>query len=290
MLDIDPLRDGPPPRPAATVILLRDAGALEVFLVRRSKGAAFMGGAYVFPGGKLDAADADEALLSRVRGLDAEAALRALGESAPGDEARDARTALALHVAALRETFEESGVLFAESEVAKEPAAIAAARARLAGGVSFGALASELDLALDAGALVPFARWVTPAVEQRRFDARFFVAVAPPGTDARHDDAETITSAWMRPADAIEAHLAAKIDLPPPTLRTLEELVAHRRAEDALAAARARRPPLVRPVFRDLGDGVWVLALPGDPEHPERDAVVPGPTRFTLRDGRFVSG
>ncbi|MDQ3034599.1 MAG: NUDIX hydrolase [Myxococcota bacterium] len=282
MLEIDPLRDGPPPRAAATVVLLRDADAgLEVFLVRRTKGAAFMGGAYVFPGGKLDAADADPSLLARVRGIDAEGAQRALAEDlAPA-------SALALYVAALRETFEESGVLFASSPRALD---LAEARARLAGGASFAELAHELELSLDAAALVPFARWVTPAVEARRFDARFFVAVAPAGIVPRHDDAETITSVWKTPRGAIDAHASGAIDLPPPTLRTLEELSVHTRAEDAVAAARARRPPLVRPVFRDLGDGTWVLALPGDAEHPEPSAVLPGPTRFTLRDGRFVSG
>lgn len=282
MLDIDPLRDGPSPRPAATVILLRDGGGgLEVFLVRRTKGASFMGGAYVFPGGKLDAADSDPAILARVTGPDPEAARRAL------DEDLDPPAALALYVAALRETFEESGVLFATAPARLD---LAAARARLATGTSFAALALDLDLALDAVALVPFARWVTPAVEQRRFDARFFVAIAPPDIDACHDDAETITSTWKTPRDAIAEHTQGTIDLPPPTLRTLEELTAYARADEALAAARARRPPLVRPVFRDLGDGTWILALPGDPEHPEREATLPGPTRFTLRDGRFLSG
>lgn len=281
MLDIDPLRDGPPPRPAATVILVRDGSAgLEVFLVRRTKGQAFMGGAYVFPGGKLDAADSEPSLLSRVRGLDAEAAAQALGEEL------DPTSALALHVAALRETFEESGVLFSDADRALD---LAAARARLAETKSFAALATELGLTLRLDRLVPFARWVTPAVEQRRFDARFFVAIAPEGSDARHDEQETIAGVWKTPREAIEAHLAAQIDLPPPTLRTLEELAPITRSEEAIARARSRRPPLVRPVFRDLG-GSWVLALPGDPEHPEREPVLPGPTRFTLRDGRFVSG
>ncbi|UJR79251.1 NUDIX hydrolase [Sandaracinus amylolyticus] len=282
MLDIDPLREGPPPRAAATVILLRDApDGLEVFLVRRTKGAAFMGGAYVFPGGKLDDADRAPALLARVSGLDGESAARTL------DEQIDPDLALSLFVAAMRETFEESGVLLATSPRAID---LPEARARIASGVAFGALCEDLDLALDASAMVPFARWVTPVVEQRRFDARFFLAIAPPDHDARHDDAETITSTWLTPRAAIDAHLAARIDLPPPTLRTLEELATHRDATSALAAARARKPPLVRPVFRDLGDGTWILALPGDPEHPEAHASLPGPTRFTLRDGRFVSG
>jgi 8-oxo-dGTP pyrophosphatase MutT (NUDIX family) len=287
MLDIDPLRDGAPPRSAATVVLLRDgANGLEVFLVRRTRGAAFMGGAYVFPGGKLDAEDSDPALLARVDGLDGAAAARALGEALEGP------AALGLYVAAIRETLEESGVLLARGAAALADlprADVIAARARLASGVSFAALASELDLRLDASALVPFARWVTPAVEQRRFDARFFLAIAPREHEARHDEGETITSAWMSPRDAVDAHLGARIDLPPPTLRTLEELATYARAADALEAARTRRPPLVCPVFKDLG-GTWVLTLPGDPEHPERVAVLPGPTRFTMRDARFVSG
>jgi 8-oxo-dGTP pyrophosphatase MutT (NUDIX family) len=258
MLDIDPLRSGPEPRAAATVVLLRDGEAgLEVFLVRRTKGASFMGGAHVFPGGKVDGTDADPELLARACGVEGRAAAMALGETIDGSAARS------LYVAALRETFEESGVLFAS--------------------------APDLDLTLDVGALTPLSRWVTPAVEQRRFDARFFVAIAPRGIDARHDQAETISSVWKTPREAIDEHLAARIDLPPPTLRTLEELLVHPSASAAISAIRARRPPLVRPVFRDLA-GTFVLALPGDPEHPEPEPVVTGPTRFTLRDGRFVSG
>lgn len=287
MLDIDPLREGVPPRPAATVILLRDRplgndeSSLEVFLVRRTKSAAFMGGAYVFPGGKVDPSDSDPALVARLSELTPEAARRALAEDV------EPEAALAFFVAAIRETFEESGVLFAEHAALFD---LKSARARLASGTSFGALVHELELSLEPQRLVPFARWVTPSVEQRRFDARFFVAIAPSDMSATHDEAETITSCWKTPRDAIAEHTEKTIDLPPPTLRTLEELSSHERASEVLALARSRRPPCVCPVFRDLGDGGWILALPGDPEHPERDACVPGPTRFTLRDGRFVSG
>jgi 8-oxo-dGTP pyrophosphatase MutT (NUDIX family) len=175
------------PRPAATVVLLRDAQqALEVFLVRRAKGSSFMGGAYVFPGGKLDDADSDPALLARVRGVDAADAGAALGEV-------DAPHALPLFVAAIRETFEEAGVLFGEG-------AHEGARKRLAAGERLTALAAELGWTLDASPLVPYARWVTPAVEPKRFDARFFLAIAPDRGDWAHDASETIASAWMTPA------------------------------------------------------------------------------------------
>jgi len=278
-MDIDPLRDGTPPRPASTVVLLRDgAHGLEVFLVRRARGTAFMGGAYVFPGGKLDPGDSDPDLLGRLEGA-GDAAER-LGE--PGLEPEVAR---GLFVAAVRETLEEAGVLLTDRAVDA-----AAARAALAvPGASFVDVARAQDVRLDAQALVPFARWVTPAVESRRFDARFFLAAVPAGAVGTHDEGETVASTWKRPDDAIADHLAARIDLPPPTLRTLEELRTIGKVSEALEAARARRPPLVRPVLRDLS-GTWILALPGDSEHPEAGPVVPGPTRFTLRDGRFVSG
>ena len=106
MLDIDPLRDGAPTKPAATVVLLRDAApGMQVFLVQRARGAAFMGGAYVFPGGKLDLEDSSDALLSRCAGIDRDRAREALDERG----ATDPSEALGLYVAALRETFEEAG-------------------------------------------------------------------------------------------------------------------------------------------------------------------------------------
>jgi 8-oxo-dGTP pyrophosphatase MutT (NUDIX family) len=287
MLDIDPLREGVPPRAAATVILLRDRplrddkSALEVFLVRRTKSAAFMGGAYVFPGGKVDPTDSDPALITRLEEFTADAARLALAEDL------EPEAALAFFIAAIRETFEESGVLFAKHATRFD---LNRVRARLASGTSFSVLVNDLELSLEPQMLVPFARWVTPSVEQRRFDARFFVAAAPDDMAATHDETETITSCWKTPSEAIAEHAEKLIDLPPPTLRTLEELASFEHSSDVLALARSRRPPLVRPVFRDLGDGIWILALPGDPEHPEREARLPGPTRFTLRDGHFVSG
>lgn len=279
MLDIDPLRDGPAPVPAATVILLRDGDAgLEVFLVQRHHKTQFMGGATVFPGGKLDPGDGAAEVLARVARRTPSEAAAALGED---DEA----LSLALHVAALRETLEESGVLLgtATGDVDALRAALNVKGAVLA------PLLSEHGVTLDAGALVPLSRWVTPAVEQRRFDARFFLAEVPPGTRAAHDTQETIAGAWLGPREAIARHERGHIDLPPPTLRTLELLAPFARAKEALADAGSRRPPLVRPVFRDLA-GQWVLALPGDPEHPEKTPVLGGPTRFSARELRWFSG
>ncbi len=281
MLDIDPLRDGPTPLPAATVVLLRDAPrGMEVLLVQRHRATAFMGGAHVFPGGKLDPADASVELAP---GADDTALLRALGPS----ETIDGATARALHVAAARETFEEAGVLLGAHPAG---ASLAEARVRLNAGEPLASVLGTVGARLDLGRLVPLSRWVTPAVERKRFDARFFLAALEPAeADAACSEAhETVSWLWATPKDAVEQHLAASIDLPPPTLRTLELLQDARSSAEALARARATPPPLVRPVFLAPDSG-WVLALPGDADHPEPSRVLAGSTRFVCRDGRWFS-
>jgi 8-oxo-dGTP pyrophosphatase MutT (NUDIX family) len=285
MLDIDPLRDGPTPLPAATVILLRDGDSgLEALLVQRHKATAFMGGAYVFPGGKLDPSDTTEAVHARCVGETDEALLTALGPT----ETLDVATARGLYVAAARETFEEAGVLLGTSP--RAPEEIAAARARLNARAPFVDVLADLDASLHLDRLVPLSRWVTPAVERTRFDTRFFLCEVSraESEQASAEEHETVTSRWLAPREAIALHLAATIDLPPPTLRTLELLVRHPRARGAIEGARAVSPPLVRPVFHAPDSG-WLLALPGDPLHPEPLAVLDGTTRFVCRDARWFS-
>lgn len=268
------------PRDSATVILLREEEpGFSVFMVRRHAKSGFMAGAYVFPGGTLDAADRTPSLLARVAGRAPDEAARVIAED-------DGERALALHVAALRETFEEVGVLLADGA---DPATLEDARRRLnAGELSFEALVAELDVRLRADALTPLSRWVTPEVEPRRYDARFFLARAPREQRAMHDRVEVTAGEWLRPRDALERGARGEIQLPPPTLRTLECLLAFTTLEQALEDAASRPPPLVRPVFCDLGT-TWALALPGDPEHPEPERVIAGPTRFVLVDGAFRS-
>jgi len=279
MLNIDRGRPPVPPRDAATVVLLREASpSFEVFLVCRHAKSGFMAGAHVFPGGKLDEADASDRLRARVDGRSAGDAASALGEDDP-------ERAVALFVAAVRETFEEAGVLLADVSPGTD---LDAARARLASGASFADVVESVDARLRLDHLVPLARWVTPEVEQRRFDARFFLALAPTDQIARHDEHETTSHVWIAPRAALEAAASGRIQLPPPTLRNLELLANFARADDALAHARAHPPPLVRPVFMDK-DGLWILTLPGDPEHFERERVIDGPTRFVLVDGTWLS-
>ncbi len=281
MLDFDPNRPPATPRDAATLILLRDVedAPFEVFLVRRHPKSSFMPSTYVFPGGKLDALDSEPRLLARTRGRSLEGAAQALGE--PADAAR----ATALYVAAIRETFEEAGVLLADFGVEAD---LSAARARLASGAPFVDVLSELDAYLRLDQLVPHARWVTPVAEARRFDSRFFFSLAPAGQLASHDEHETTAGAWLSPGAALAESLSGAIQLPPPTLRTLENLARHPSSSAVLREAAARLPAYVDPVLLLDGEQVTLL-LPGDPGHETQVPAIAGPTRFVLEAGRWTS-
>lgn len=277
------LGTGPPalPRPAATVILLRaaetQAGSdFEVYLLRRHAKSGFMGGAHVFPGGKLDDDDRSEAAWERTRGLSEEEASERLGEDLPFDQMRG------LYYAAARETFEEAGVLLGS------PCPHGALRRRANAGESLTALLREADLRLDLSDMWPFSRWITPEVERRRYDARFFLCRVEAEQLAEPDLHETTSGAWLRPDRALELSARAEIVLPPPTLRTLEQLAELGTADAAVAHARSTLPPRVAPIV-ELGSEGPIVVLPGDAAHPEAARAVPGSTRIALIDGRWVS-
>ncbi|MBW1762867.1 MAG: NUDIX domain-containing protein [Deltaproteobacteria bacterium] len=263
-----------PIRDASTVIILREADeGLETFLLCRHHQSGFMGGAHVFPGGKVDPSDAEPSWGARVD-RPTEEITAALGETDP-------EIGLGLLVAAVRETFEEAGVLLADAAAGVD---LSATRERLHGGASFSELASEIDMKIDSRALTPYARWITPKMESRRFDTRFYVAVVPEDQTASHDGTETTSATWLRPAGAIEDMVAGRIKLAPPTVRTLDWLAQFDDAKSVIADALSRKPPLVRPRLVTGTDG-WFLALPGDPEHPESDPVLPGATRMVFDNG-----
>lgn len=279
MLDIDPDREPATPRDAATVLLLREQDeGFSIFMVKRHSKSGFMAGAYVFPGGTLDAEDQAPAMLARVRGRSASEAAGQLGDDQP-------ERALGLLVAALRETFEEAGVLLAHGAEALD---LVEARARLNSGASFLSIVEELDLTLRGDALVPWSRWVTPEPERRRYDARFFLARVPRTQWAEHDRKEVTEGEWLTPAEALESSEQGRISLPPPTLRTVEQLSAFGSIDDAIGHVRGRVPKVVMPVIRPIENGI-ALTLPGDPEHPVGERAIEGPTRFVLLDGRFQS-
>jgi 8-oxo-dGTP pyrophosphatase MutT (NUDIX family) len=267
-----------PAAPSATVVLLRDAGEdIEVFLLRRHAQSAVLGGAYVFPGGKADPEDRDWAdRLDR----DPPQLHALLGEPELAPDA-----AAALFVTAIREVFEETGVLFA----AVTPEEARAHWASLRQGPQFDELFTQRGLVLHAGALHPWSRWITPtlgAVGRKRFDTRFFVATVPPGQEPRHDDHEATEGLWLAPRAALRQYWEGLIELAPPQIMSLNHLARHRSVAGVLAAAAARRPPCIRPEPRDV-DGVRVLCYPGDPWHSEQIRALPGPTRLAWRNKRF---
>ena len=238
------LRDGTltavEPRHAATVVLLRDAAAgPEVYLLRRVAAMAFAGGLWVFPGGSVDPADAT-----------AEAAWAGPPPSWwAGHLSADEPLARALVCAAVRETFEESGVLLAgpsDTEVLADVSTDEWEAERVALEAreqSLSELLVRRGLVLRADLLRPFAHWVTPAVEPRRFDTRFFVAALPAGQTCRTAGTEADERRWVRPADA----LGQELPMMPPTSRSLGDL----RDAPSVAAALATERTITtnRPVY-----------------------------------------
>ena len=277
-----------PPRASATVVLLRDAPqkGLEVFLLRRHSASAVLGGAYVFPGGKLDAADCNPALHAHID-ADPQSLHGALGEPE-----LPLLTATGLYVAAVREVLEECGVLFAQSHP-DVPVHDASQRRQwqqqLHGGQAFEALLKQKALRLDTHHLAPWSRWITPiqpSVTNKRFDTRFFVAVLPDTQQPVHDNIEATDSVWLSPTEALTRYWAGDLPLAPPQIMTLVSLQAHSTTQSVLDFARQQTPPLIFPEpFDDAG--VRTLCYPGDPRHSVRQRAMPGPTRLRFIAGRF---
>ena len=231
----------PAPHPAATILLLRDLDPVEpgfeVFMIERSVASKFMGGAYVFPGGRVEDDDGAE-----VRGTDPAAA----GALFPNDVSDAA--ACAFLGAARRELREESLV----------------------------------DLPADTE-ILPFAHWITPPVEMRRFDTWFFVAVLPAGLQPGHDDHEAVASRWVDPRSAFDEAGVPRLPLPPPTYHSLWDLARFDHAADVLSDVRQRALPPCTPALEFI-DSHPTIVLPGDPLHPA-DPPMPGPSRLRLGRG-----
>lgn len=277
------------PRPAATVLLLREGDAgMEVLLLRRTAQAANMPGMYVFPGGKLDAADCEACASDAHRLLDQP--ITAMHTSL-NEPALAPAQAAGLYMAALREALEESGVLLAEARDTAAHQGIDAERARglLDEGQSFTQVLDALHLRLQTRHIAPWTRWITPlapSLGTRRFDTRFFVAAAPADQTARHDDGETTDSLWITPRDALLRYRDGAMDLAAPQIMSLQHLARHLSVGEVLAAARKRPPPTIQPEAFEQ-DGVRILCYPGDPRHPVPERAMPGPTRLRFEQRRF---
>jgi 8-oxo-dGTP pyrophosphatase MutT (NUDIX family) len=258
------------PRHASTVLVARDASdtdapALQILLTQRHASLRFMGGAYVFPGGTLQASDSDAGLAS------------ACGAPLAWPSQSDAPLDIAHALAAIRETFEEAGLLLGAPEL--EAGALALLRRRLLDGEDFGMLLATARIALDLSAVVPFMHWVTPLAEPRRFDTRFYVAKAPEQQRAEIDARETIDLIWRAPSTAVAEAQSGSLVLSPPTLRTLQQIEHVNTVAALLTLARASRAPRVEPIIRIIA-GARTIIFPGDPEHPVREQLLKGATRI----------
>ena len=269
------------PRAAASVVMLRDTPAgMEVLLLKRHASSSVLGGAHVFPGGKLDAADTE---LDMAAYLDQDVAVL---HAALGEAALTPLQAAGLHVAALREAFEESGLLLAHG-VTGRLAEIAAMR--VTEGLSFNRLVADLSLKLDTSNLVPWSRWITPkvpSVTSKRFDTRFFIAVVNDEVEVSHDNHEAVESAWLRPRDALDRYWSGRMALAPPQIMSLVHLVRHRTGRSVLDEARKSGPALIEPQTCEI-DGLRVVCYPGDERHPVPVRALPGPSRLVFRNRRF---
>ena len=256
-------------RPAATVAVLRDRlGEIEVFLVKRNAKTVFFPHAHVFPGGRVDAEDADVVI-----------------EGGDRDRERMAcPNAAAYQAAAIRETYEEAGILLAEGEGDPET------RERLHQRKETLLEAAErLGWVLNAEHLVYWSWWVTPEVEPRRYTARFFVAGITGGDTAAHDKVETVDSEWLTPAAALQSFREGALFLAPPTYRTLVELSEFASVSEVLQAARDRATPEIMPLLEPQENGNLRVMLPGHPQHPSEDSVE-GETEFLMDYSRFRAG
>jgi len=293
-------------RDAATIVLSRDckedssikkgsSGGIEVFMVRRNLNSDYVGGAYVFPGGAVDELDRSERAFSLCAGRDDREASEILEVDEGG---------LAFWVAAVRECFEEAGILLAYSTASnlgsvhlsglpgstgnRGPMGATGSydsnglletwRKSLANGeISFLDLCERERLKIAADQIEYFSHWLTPKGAPRRYDTRFFVAAAPTEQVPSHDLSETVDSCWITPRDALERHAEGAFDIIFPTIRHLEVLDRFCCTADLLKAAAVRRHvPVICPKVVPIDDqGGIRLLIPGDPGYSETADVDP---------------
>jgi len=273
------------PTDAATVLLLRPGAPFEIFMVRRHGRSKFMGGMYVFPGGKRDEADSTMDRIPLCCGLNADQAAQRM------DPTMAPERALGLYIAAIRETFEEAGILMAVDtqghsiDGSQHSETLAAERQAVLNNEKtlFDVLESN-QWRLDLHGLQYYAHWITPELEKRRYSARFFVAHAPANQAGTHDSHETTDSLWITPQDAVKQYNDGVFQCGPPTLRVLEQMARYSSIEQAVSAAKNKPCKANAPQFAKDGETLC-LVLSGDPLHPYE----PGDNRkrFALEEARW---
>jgi len=247
MTDARPVAE---PRPAATILLLRDQPSFEVLMVKRHQQIDFASGALVFPGGKSHAGDHDAAWAEHVLGWD--------------DYDAEQR---GMRIAAIREVFEEAGILLARRRngqpIGGEAAPMEIRQAVDAGTTAFLDVVRDLQAQLDLSTLTPFARWITPVMMPKRFDTWFYVVKAPDDQLAACDGRETVDAEWIAPSEALRLARAGERTVIFPTRMNLQLLAEAGHAEDAVRRAQTRTLVPVLPEVQKRPHG-RVLVLPPD--------------------------
>jgi len=294
------------PKKAATIILLREkeSKGLEVFLLKRHEKSSFMGGNFVYPGGRVDRNDGSLEICSLCKGITPEEAYQIFGESIPPDKS------FAHWVAGIRELFEEAGVLLAYDQsgnpfILKNPAE----RERFLNyrnllqkdKLTICQLAQEEKFLLALDQLYYYAHWITPEARSERFDTRFFLARHPIGQEATYDQKETTVGIWLNPKEALEENLRGEVILSPPTLKTLEDLSRFKSIDEVFNSLRKKEIRPVLPILTKIS-GDPLIIFPWDPEyeifqggeipvhidHGRPSQPEDNTTRLILKEGRWL--
>jgi 8-oxo-dGTP pyrophosphatase MutT (NUDIX family) len=294
------------PKKAATTILLRnkESEGFEVFLLKRHEKSSFMGGNYVYPGGRVDREDGSLEMCSFSKGITLEEARMILGRAISPEES------FAHWIAGIRELFEEAGVLLAYDQTGqllqlKDPGE----RERFLhyrellqkDKISICEIAQKENLLFALDQLRYYAHWITPEARSERFDTRFFLTRYPLGQEASHDQKETTAGAWLTPRKALEENLAGEVVLSPPTLKTLEDLSRFESIDEVFSSLKTNDIRPILPVLTKVESGA-LLVFPWDPEYEDfRRRETPSPmnhgrpsqsgdntTRLLMKENRWL--
>ena len=293
------------PQKATTIILLRDSSSkgFEVFLLKRHEKSSFMGGNYVYPGGKIDKDDPNLEICPYSKGVSPEKAQQILGGMSSPEES------FAYWIAGIRELFEEAGVLLAYSRQGdpftlknrEEKDRFLNYRDLLQRGqMTLCQLAQQEKLLLALDQMYYYAHWITPEARTQRFDTYFFIARHPVGQEAIHDQKETMAGIWITPREALEENLTGEVVLSPPTLKTLEDLGRFETIDRIFDSLKDKEIAPILPILTTVSGETFIL-FTWDPEYERfQKAQISGPidhgrpslptdntTRVVLRQGRW---
>lgn len=259
------------PKNAATVILLREKEpeGFEVFLLKRHEKSSFMGGNFVYPGGRVDRDDGSLEICSFSKGITFDEAQKILGGTISPEES------FAHWIAGIRELFEEAGVLlaydkkgnFSQIKNRDEQEKFFNYRALLQkGAITICQMAQEEKLLFALDQLHYYAHWITPEARSERFDTRFFLTRYPLGQEASHDQKETTAGIWITPHKALEENLKGEVFLSPPTLKTLEDLSRFKTIDEIFHSLKSRNIQTILPILTKISDNPLII-FPWDPEY-----------------------